>query len=181
RFNISSGEWHASATPARISTVLGTCVAVCLYDPVKQVGGMNHFMLPQATGEEGPLAARYGVHAMELLVNTLMELGADRAGLRAKVFGAAHVIRGMESGEAVARKNAHFVRTFLEREAIPVEAEFLGGNQALVVQFFTHTGKARVKPLSVIPQQLIERDRSGSSTMSAHEPVLFGAEQDVSS
>ena len=85
--SIIVGDVFASDEPALVATVLGSCVAACMYDPVTQVGGMNHFMLPQANRET--TSAAFGIHAMELLINKIMRLGGDRRRLQAKHFGGA--------------------------------------------------------------------------------------------
>ena len=85
------GGVFASREPAVVTTLLGSCIAACLFDPVAGVGGMNHFLLPGTVGQtEG--CTRYGVHAMELLINDIMKLGGDRRRLKAKVFGGAQVM-----------------------------------------------------------------------------------------
>src|SRR5580658_1868975 len=89
--SIHIGEIFASREPAVVRTVLGSCIAVCLRDPVAGVGGMNHFLLPYG-GHNELASARYGIHAMELLINDCMKVGADRAKLEAKVFGGGHVL-----------------------------------------------------------------------------------------
>jgi chemotaxis protein methyltransferase CheR len=154
---IISGQYHAAKTPTRIATVLGSCVAACLYDPQARIGGMNHFMLPdQKTDMQ--VCARYGVHAMELLINEIMKLGGDRRRLQAKVFGGASLLGFSDSPWNVANLNCVFVREFLNMERIPIVAERLGGNQPLRVFFLTDTAKVLVKALRS-PGHLLERER----------------------
>jgi chemotaxis protein methyltransferase CheR len=139
------GQWHASQSPMLISTLLGSCVSACLYDPVARIGGMNHFMLPRVLGsEDNP--ARFGVHAMELLVNELMHLGAQRNRLRATAFGAGTVNKTLIS--TVAAQNGAFVRQFLAQEGIPLVSERLGGNVPREVIFRTDTGECFVRKIS---------------------------------
>jgi chemotaxis receptor (MCP) glutamine deamidase CheD len=142
---IEAGGVHAARTPTEIRTILGSCVAACLYDPILKIGGMNHFMLPHGHHETRP--ARYGVHAMELLINEIMKLGGDRLRLRAKVFGGASVIAALRSGSDVGTQNADFIRAFLRSERIPIEAERLGGVQPLEVRQHTDSGRVRVRAL----------------------------------
>jgi chemotaxis protein methyltransferase CheR len=153
------GQLHASREPIWIGTTLGSCVSACLFDPVAQVGGMNHFLLPD--GSDGPLGrARYGVHAMELLINLIMKLGGDRRRLRAKLFGAAWVLT---TPTDVPRRNADFVRAFVATEGIPVVAERLGGNRPLEVRFHPHDGRALVREIdSQRVAELIARERSAA-------------------
>ena len=139
--HIVQGEQAVSATAGDcLSTILGSCVAACLWDPQAGIGGMNHFLLPDA-----PYGAstdrRYGVQAMEMLINGLLTRGASRHGLRAKVFGGARMNAGMAD---IGAKNASFIRRFLADEEIPLVSESLGGVQARRVQFWPVTGRARI-------------------------------------
>ncbi|MCA9214684.1 MAG: hypothetical protein KDB27_16545 [Planctomycetales bacterium] len=139
------GEVFASREPTCVTTLLGSCIAACLYDEDAQIGGMNHFLLPNGSGDRD--AASYGIHAMELLINEIMGLGGDRRRLQAKVFGGGHVIENMKKGNSVGDKNSEFVKHFLEVESIPIVSEYLGGDSGLQVQFFTDSGRARVKKI----------------------------------
>jgi chemotaxis protein CheD len=143
---ILPGEFYATSQDEVIVTVLGSCVAACLLDPIAMVGGMNHFMLPMKQGERDPdvfYAARYGVAAMEFLINNLLHLGAQRDRLVAKAFGGGRVMRGLSSD--VGDQNIEFVRQFLRDENIPVWSEDLGGLHPRKVYFFPHTGQVLVK------------------------------------
>ncbi|MDH5512633.1 MAG: hypothetical protein OEY27_05390, partial [Gammaproteobacteria bacterium] len=97
RMTIHIGGLHASHQPLLLDTVLGSCIAACLYDPVLGMGGMNHFMLPEGSDPGDPTSTRYGVNAMELLISDLMKLGADRRRFQAKIFGGGHVLNIRES------------------------------------------------------------------------------------
>jgi len=143
---ILPGEFYATTEDEVIVTVLGSCVAACLLDPIAMVGGMNHFMLPVKQGERDPdvfYAARYGVAAMEFLINNLLHLGAQRDRLVAKAFGGGRVMKGLSSD--VGDQNIEFVRQFLRNENIPVWSEDLGGLHPRKVYFFPHTGQVLVK------------------------------------
>jgi len=143
---VDAGDVHASREPLELRTVLGSCVAACLYDPVARVGGMNHFMLPDGTYEDQ--RARYGVHAMELLINEIMKMGGERSRFIAKVFGGASVVNMERTGRDVGRTNAEFIRRFLETERIPIAAERLGGTRPLDVRMQATTGAVRVRALA---------------------------------
>jgi chemotaxis protein methyltransferase CheR len=158
RARLQSGGLHVSVVPSVVSTVLGSCVSSCLFDPVKAIGGMNHFMLPDAV-ERSWVPECYGVHAMELLINQLMASGAQRHRLVAKVFGAAHVVPGSAAGRKVADANATFVREFLAREGIAILGHRLGGESPLHVSFFTHTGKVLLRTIRGRDAEVIERER----------------------
>jgi chemotaxis protein CheD len=143
RIFIDPGEYYVSNKQEVISTLLGSCVAACLYDPVNKVIGMNHFLLayrqhsyslPFIETEEG----RYGVHAMELLINEMMAKGASRLNLKAKCFGGGDVLqlRGELGGrKSVGGVNIDFIREFLINENIPMVSSSLGGNYGRNVHF----------------------------------------------
>ena len=148
--SIYIGGVYASPTPVTIKTLLGSCIAVCLWDPILRVGGMNHFMLPVASGSKDDAdSTRFGAYAMDVLIGELMmKCKADRRRLVAKIFGGAHVVGMKESSEGVPQKNIRFIRQFLEDEGLPILAEDLGGYSPRLVVFNTGTGGARVKHLS---------------------------------
>lgn len=147
------GEYFVTGDDMILSTVLGSCVAVCLTDRDRGIGGMNHFLLPDGGGATG----RYGVFAMELLINGLMKAGARRHALEAKVFGGAAVIRGAKSIQ-VGQRNVEFVDEFLRREGIRVAARDVLGSDARKVLLFADSGKVLAKRLSEAPQPAIEEE-----------------------
>ena len=147
RVTIHIGGLRVSREPLVIDTVLGSCIAACLYDPVSGVGGMNHFMLPEGFDPDNPASTRYGVHAMELLITEIMRLGGHRRRFQAKVFGGGHVLNIRESLDGVPQRNIDFVRRFLNVEQIPVLNEDVGGYLARRVLFYAHTGKVFLKRL----------------------------------
>jgi chemotaxis receptor (MCP) glutamine deamidase CheD len=140
------GGVHASEEPLRIRTLLGSCIAVCLFDPVRGVGGMNHFMLPQggATDPE-PDSARFGVHAMDRLLTAVHKVGGDRRRLVAKVFGGARVLDLPDQRLRVAEQNIAFIQSFLDAEHLPIASQDLGGTQPREVHFYTGTGQVFVR------------------------------------
>jgi chemotaxis receptor (MCP) glutamine deamidase CheD len=140
--DIVAGEVHATGSPTEIRTILGSCVAACLYDPLAHIGGMNHFLLPYQLSDPSA-SARYGVQAMELLINKIMTLGGDRRRLQAKVFGGGNVLP--QAGLNVGAQNCRFVRQFLQVERIPIVAERLGGESPLRVHFISDTAQAFVR------------------------------------
>jgi chemotaxis protein CheD len=174
RKRIYIGEIVASATPLVLQTLLGSCVAVCLRDPVTAVGGMNHILLPGRCDGEG--LARCGVNAMELLINAIMQQGGDRRRLVAKVFGAANVLSALQS-PTVGELNAAFVREFLATERIALVAQRLGGTHAVQVHFRTDTGKTIVHSVngSRLPSVLSAEDayRCDAAKASDGDTVLF--------
>lgn len=147
RITIHIGGLRTSREPVVLDTVLGSCIAACLYDPVSAIGGMNHFMLPYGIDAGNPNSTRYGVHAMELLISELMKLGALRRRFRAKIFGGGHVLKIPENEDGVPQRNIEFVRRFLANEQIPVVNEDVGGYQPRRVLFHTDTSQVFMKYL----------------------------------
>ena len=157
------GEYHAGSGPMGMTTLLGSCVSTCLWDPLQRIGGMNHFMLPGDNGSAGsavPRSARFGVHAMELLINMMLKMGADRRRLVAKVFGGGRVLRGFVSLD-VGASNCAFVLDFLATEGIPIVARDILDSYARKLHFSPENGKVllkRVDASSVDAVQRQERD-----------------------
>ena len=146
---ILPGEYYVTNGEKLIVTVLGSCVAVCLRDKATGVGGMNHFLFPNDGSNETGLmteSERYGVYAMELLVNHLLKMGANRYRLEAKVFGGGNVLRGMTVNN-VGQRNAEFVLDYLINEGIAINAKDLLGEFPRKVYFFPDTGKVLVKKI----------------------------------
>ncbi len=119
-------------------TVLGSCVAACLFDPVRRVGGMNHFLLPEG---KDPGDIRHASAAMERLVDSLLEKGAVRRDLRAKLFGGARIVPGLPD---IGGRNGTAALEFLESEGIPCTASHLGGNRARQIRFWPTTGRVEM-------------------------------------
>ncbi|MEI4485941.1 chemotaxis protein CheD [Frigidibacter sp. MR17.14] len=140
-YHISQGEFAVGREQSSISTILGSCIATCLHDPVARVGGMNHFLLPEGTGTGAP-AASFGINAMELLINALIKAGAQRGRMQAKVFGGARMVAGLSD---IGAKNAQFVLDFLDKEGLHCVGQSLGGTEARRVQFWPGDGRARQK------------------------------------
>jgi len=137
------GEFYVDNEDLLVMTTLGSCIAACLYDRHARIGGMNHFMLPEGSGESG----RYGTYAMELLINEMMKRGASRLTMEAKVFGGGAVISGMNSLN-VGERNTKFVLDFLQTERIPVVSKDVMEVYPRKVCFLPASGKAMVKRLA---------------------------------
>lgn len=147
RVNIVQGEYFVTDDPnVIVTTLLGSCVAACIRDPVARVGGMNHFLLPglQIRIKDNE-AERYGVHLMELLVNGLLQRGARRDRLEAKLFGGARTIEGLSD---IGARNVAFAEKFLHNEDISVVGGSLGGESGRRVQFWPVSGRARQAVMS---------------------------------
>jgi chemotaxis protein CheD len=146
QISIHIGECHASKDPAVISTVLGSCVAVCLFDPEQRIGGMNHILLPgKADMQHFDAAARYGINAMELLINRTVTLGGQRQRFVAKVFGGGHVLPAISKENGMGEKNVVFALEFLKNEGIRVLCKDVGGTDSRRVYFHTDTNDVFLK------------------------------------
>ncbi len=137
------GEYYVETEDILIMTTLGSCIAACLWDRNARVGGLNHFMLPEGSSDDG----RYGAYAMELLINEMLKRGATRSALEAKVFGGGQVIAGMDSINVGARNTA-FVLDYLKTEHIQVVSKDVLDIYPRKVCFLPASGKAMVKRLA---------------------------------
>ncbi|HEY9069621.1 MAG TPA: chemotaxis protein CheD [Candidatus Ozemobacteraceae bacterium] len=142
------GQLFACREAAVIYTLLGSCVSACLFDPVARVSGMNHILLPGqpdfATFND---SARYGVNAMEVLINEMTKLGAMRSRLTAKVFGGGQMLATLLPGKRPGMKNVEFVLEYLQMENIRVLSQDVGGPWARVLKFHTNTFEVYVKKI----------------------------------
>jgi chemotaxis protein CheD len=132
-----------------LGTLLGSCISACICDVQAGIGGLNHFLLPNDGGgaaRSTANATRYGVHAMEMLINEILKLGGERSRLQAKLFGGANVI-ALSTATPVGERNQKFSLDFLRREGIPVTAADLGGERARRVFFKPSANKVLVRVL----------------------------------
>lgn len=149
---ILPGQYYVTLHDEVIVTVLGSCVSACIRDRVLGIGGMNHFMLPREGkvplahdyGQMLDEAARYGVYAMELLINEILKNGGRRQNLEVKITGGGRMLAHLSD---VGKRNIVFVRKFLATEGLEVAAEDLGDIYPRKVYYFPVTGKVRVKKL----------------------------------
>jgi len=143
------GEFFVTQRDMVLVTVLGSCVSACIRDKLSGIGGMNHFMLPDASPDkDNPVSAsaRYGAFAMEVLINNLITMGAHRTLLEAKVFGGGNVLPGMTQLN-IGQRNADFALRFLGEEKIRVVARDLIDVYPRKIYYFPKTGKVLVKKL----------------------------------
>ncbi|MBY6116876.1 chemotaxis protein CheD [Mameliella alba] len=138
--NVIQGDFEISDDPTVVlTTVLGSCIAVCMFDPGRKIGGLNHFLLPNREGGHGA-NVRYGAYAMELLINGLLRQGAERTRLQAKIFGGASMMGNLRD---IGASNAAFARKFLADEGIPCIADSVGGTSARRIRFWPTNGLVR--------------------------------------
>lgn len=159
------------------STTLGSCIAVCMRDPVTRCGGINHFVLPHNTSQpQGYPDARlrYGSYSIERLINALLANGASRTRLEIKVFGGADLL---QFGARIGSQNADFVESYLNHEGFTVSASCLRGNKARRLVFAPATGAAWVKGLKSVRTSVIECERQAiGNTVKPGNIELFAEE-----
>ena len=145
------GEYFVAKEDILIMTTLGSCIAACIWDRERRVGGMNHFMLPEGSGDSG----RYGSYAMEVLINEILKAGGSRLNLEAKVFGGGAVISGMNTIN-VGERNTRFVLDYLRTERITVVSKDVMDIYPRKVCFLPASGKAMVKRLASANTEALE-------------------------
>jgi chemotaxis protein CheD len=141
------GDLIATIGDVEIVTILGSCVAVCVCDRIKHIGGMNHFQMP-GDDDDRKEPLRYGPSATRALLDSVLKLGAKRQRLEAKVFGAASILRGSARPEgSLGSENAAAALRTLATLRIPVVASDLGGHRARKLVYQVEDGSAWVKPI----------------------------------
>ena len=145
---IAQGQHAVGKDPeTMISTILGSCISFCLWDPVAGVGGMNHLLMPARKSDGCSLTA--GALDLDLLINKMMPFGAERPRLRAKLFGGSSMLkRPTDIGE----RNIEFGRNYLANEGIFCDAESVGGTKARRLRFWPATGKVQMKLVEEAPE-----------------------------
>jgi chemotaxis protein CheD len=171
------GEHYVTANPDEmLVTILGSCIAACIRDPIVGMGGMNHFMLPEAAGDGWDTASasmRYGNVAMERLINDILARGGVRQRLEIKVFGGGNVMNGTAN---IGHLNADFVESYLSAENLPIAAHHLRGNLPRRVHYFPVTGKVMLLELRRMEEQAMVRSEGLYKSKIQAEPVGGSAE-----
>ncbi|WEN14576.1 chemoreceptor glutamine deamidase CheD [Rhodanobacter sp. AS-Z3] len=168
------GEYYVSDQEELVSTVLGSCVSACIHDARRGLGGMNHFMLPEPVGERDSWsstvgrAARYGSDAMEQLINSIIKAGGQRADMRVKIFGGGRVLAQMSD---VGKRNIEFAQRYIATENLTLVASDLGDIYPRQVQFFPHSGRARVRQLRRKDDVALVADEKGYLKRLANDPI----------
>lgn len=164
---IMPGEYFISESPMVIYTVLGSCISVCIRDPIMKIGGMNHFMLPAPNGnghsDSWGRSARYGSFAMELLINGIMKRGGQRNRFEVKIFGGARIYEGTND---VGAKNAAWVTDYLALEGFkPIKVD-VGDVHPRKIYYFTVSGRVLLKRIERIKNRTIyEREEQYQEAM----------------
>lgn len=168
---IYSGEYYVTNKPGEmIVTILGSCISACIRDPIAGVGGMNHFLLPGNSAHfdhdfaHASEAARYGVFAMEQLINEIIKLGGVKSRFEVKLFGGGNVT---SSTAMIGDKNVEFVRDFIAEEGLKVDSEHLGGKLPRRIHYYPDTGKVMMRLLKRKEDlRIIEEEKTFEKTIS---------------
>ena len=160
---LKPGDFYATREGEVLYTVVGSCIATCIYDTQRAIGGMNHFMVPGLLHPNDLLTSdlgRYGMFAMELLIGELIKLGAQRKDLQAKLFGGGHVLKFRQRDGDITESNIQFARKFLELEGIPLIKHDLGGTIGRKVLFFSDSFRVLLKRFDVnIDQRVLQEEQ----------------------
>ena len=161
---LNPGEYYVTKSDECIYTTLGSCISACIRDRVSGIGGMNHFMLPASTCEDGwkasglSLSTRYGNFAMEHMINEILKNGGKRENLEVKLFGGGRIIAHMTD---VGLRNIAFARDYIKTEGLKVTSEDVGDVFPRMVVYFPATGKVRVKRLrSLHNNTIVEQEKN---------------------
>ena len=180
RLLLHPGDYRVSDQPITMSTLLGSCVAVCIYDPAHRIMGMNHFVLaePKRNGDislAASEAGRYGKHAMTMLMNDLLHLGAKKSRLQAKAFGGSSLLKehlsDYDKPTDIGSVNAGYVHEFLEHHKIPLVSADLGGNHGRQIHFSGHDYAVYLRRIPIRHKRRLPKyEKTGwQNNMRAHE------------
>ena len=171
---ILPGEFYVTREDELVSTVLGSCVSACIRDTQLGVGGMNHFMLPAdkaaVDNSVDSDSARYGNHAMEMLINSILKAGGLKKNLEMKIFGGGRVLAGMTSID-VGQMNIEFIRHYAEIEKLTVVTEDLGDIYPRKVLYFPQTGRVLMKKLRKVHNDTLAKREKVYQEQLSHETV----------
>ena len=164
---VQPGAFCISHENIVLTTVLGSCISACIFDPLRNIGGMNHFMLPASIhADDGGRSMRYGLFAMEQLINGLLRLGSRREDLQVKLTGGGDMMSGVTS---IGQQNIEFIEDYVAAEQLQVLAADFGGDQARKVAYFPQEGRMLVSRLDHRDdQRLIEEERSYRQDVDSH-------------
>ena len=177
---ILPGEFYISTHGEMVVTVLGSCIAACIRDKVRGIGGMNHFMLPMQGAFSSDIwgtnsnthASRYGNWAMEYLINEILKRGGKRENLELKMFGGGQMIASMSD---IGQRNILFAYNYLASEGLQVEASDVGDVFARKVLYFPDTGSVKVRRIKQMSNDtLIQRETEYRKTVSQPKGPVGG-------
>jgi chemotaxis protein CheD len=146
RIILNIGEIAVSREPAKLETILGSCVALCLWDEARRIGGLNHYLLPHEQ-PNSPKSTVYGATCIDALVGRMTKAGAEIPTLQARIYGGGSVIAELDDLFSIGMDNVRIAREKLAEYGIPVVATHVRARQGIRVVFETSTGEVTVKPL----------------------------------
>ncbi len=178
--NLAPGEYFVSKNDLLINTVLGSCVATVLFDPVLKAGGMNHFMLADVKAKSNIDSyfkiERYGLYAMESLINDFLKMGSKKSNLQAKVFGGSRVLETQRTIE-IGKENIQFAEEFLKTEKIPIINRDTGGRKARKIYLYTKDFRILLKRVNIrtteLDQQMEDYQKKLKEKKDGGTPILF--------
>lgn len=158
-----------------MSTILGSCISACIRDPLTGVGGMNHFLLPghEDLDNRVSTAARYGVFAMERLINGILSANGQKSRLEIKVFGGGNITN---NSARIGSMNAEFVRAYLKKEGFRIASEDLEGNQPRCIHYYSDTGRVMVRSLRRQDDLVVVEEEARYSEQINQKPIAGGIE-----
>ncbi len=171
---IRMGGFYVTDKDEIISTMLGSCIAVCARDRIAKVGGMNHFMLPTYSVTENrhwentsvDAATRYGSFAMEYLINTILSKGGRKNNLEFKVFGGCDILGSLTS---IGPRNVSFIKEYMDTEGYGIAAESLGGSHPIVLNYYLKSGRAKIKRLDEKAYDIASSEKSYMHELEVNE------------
>lgn len=161
------GDYFATKEDCMMGTVVGTSMAVCIFDKPRKIGGMVLFAVPGTIGTEGIVSddiARRGVLSMEYLMGELVKLGGDRHFIRAKIFGAGYSNTGIANSSAIAESNIRFIHEYFTLEKINVERSDLGGDFRRKIYFEPREG--------TVYRQILKNNEDSSEFMKMEKEYI---------
>ena len=179
--NLAPGEYYVSGDDIIINTVLGSCVAVAFYDPQLKIGGLNHFMLAESKLEKTKIdnflkIERYGLYAMEAVINEMIKRGSSKSRMKVKIFGGSAVL---ESGSHmdIGADNVRFAEKYLATEKIPIINRDTGGNRARRIYFYPQTFRLlmrRIQPTTELDRLMTEyKTKLAEKSKQRGDAVIF--------
>lgn len=180
---ILPGEYYVTNENEIIGTILGSCVSVCLRDTKLGIGGMNHFLLPSnsaAKEHRGKYsvidkAARYGVDAMEHLINDVLKYGGKKNNFEFKICGGGKIMKNLTD---IGQKNISFIKNYMEIENYAIDTEDLGGIYPRKIRYFPQTGKLMIMKLrslhndTIVKREINYRDKLNVAPVSGEVEIF---------
>lgn len=155
KYYLYPGKIFSSMKSHHVDTILGSCVAVFLWDPFLQFGSINHYMLPEGK-KENNASFKYGNIAIEEIITRMLRMGSDRKDLKAKIFGGSDIAHS-NGAFNIGRRNIILAQDMLKAEQIPIISYSVGGPLGRKVIFHSGSGVVLIsyirRDINIIDQQ----------------------------